>query len=269
MTIPRKKYTIKVKFRAVKLVLDDGLSHKEVIKKIGCAGSTLRKWIIQHEEERQERKTKPASETAEQIEIRKLREIIELNKLDVVSKDVMKSYNFQLVLSGVNIDTPNLEDSLFEAGCDDGLLCSYGQTVYITFTRESPFYESALFSAITDIENSSLNVEVIYVDYDGYAESVHLSDITALSSITHQIMQYSKDVVRGNNSFPLSIERVKEKHQVKRWEDDSSTVAVQVKKEVKLEDKKVITDIFNEALKIRNSNPRVKKLLSKLCDSSL
>jgi len=265
MTIPRKKYTTKVKLRAVKLVLDDGLSHKEVIKKIGCAESTLKKWIIQHEEQSQERNTK----TAEQIEIRKLQEIIELKKLDVVSKDVMKSYNFQMVLAGVNIDTPNLADSLFEAGCDDGLLCSYGQTVYITFTRESPFYESALFSAIIDIENSSLNVEVIYVDYDGYAESVHLSDITALSSITHQIMQYSKDVVRGNNIFPLSIERVKEKHQVRKWEDVSQTLAIQVKKEVELEDKKVITDIFNEALKIRSSNPRVKSLLSKLCDSTL
>jgi len=269
MTIPSKKYTAKSKLKAVKLVLNDGLSPTEVTKRIGCGKSTLREWIRQYKEEQLEIKPKSTVMTAEQIEIIELKKLIELNKLDSVTKRILKTYSFQLVLSGVNMHTPNLEDSLFEAGCDDGLLCSYNQTVYITFMRESSSFEGAVLSAIHNIESCSLNVEVIYVDYDGYADSVHLSDIATLSDTSRHIVQYYKDSTKERRGFFMSIERVLEKHQVWELDDVSPTLAVQGKIEVELADKIVITKALNEALEIRRLKPRVKNLLSKLCDSTV
>jgi transposase-like protein len=269
MTIPRKKYTTKSKLRAVKLVVDDGFTLKDAAKKTGCAISTLKKWIKLLKEEQLGIKPESTLMTAEQLEIIQLKKFIELNKLDSVTKEVLKTYSFQLVLSGVNIHTPNLEDSLFEAGCDDGLLCSYNQTVYITFMRESSSFEDAVLSAINNIESCSLNVEVIYVDYDGYADSVHLSDIATLSDISRHIVQYYKDSTKEKRGFLMSIERVLEKHQVWKLDDVSPTLAVQGKIEVELADKIVITKALNEALEIRSSKPQVKNLLSKLSDSTV
>ena len=67
-----------------------------------------------------------------------------------------KTYQFSLILSGVDIDTPNLEDSLFEAGCDDALINSSSRTVYLDFDRESESLESAIISAIKVCQVASL-----------------------------------------------------------------------------------------------------------------
>jgi len=269
MTIPSKKYTAKTKLRAVKLALDDGLHPTEVTKKIGCGKSTLREWIRQYKEGQTEIKSKPINMTAEQIEIRKLKEIIELNNLDVVAKGVKKNYNFQLVLSGINIHTSELADSRFEAGCGDGLLCSYNQTVYIEFTRESSSYEDAVLTAINNIESCHLNIEVIYVDYDGYSDSAYVSDLTILSDISRHTLQCYKDYINGKKGIPKSIERIHEKHQLCGEDCVTATLAEQETIAVETTDKRVITKAFNEALEIKNSKPRLKKILSKLCDSTV
>lgn len=110
MTIPRKKYTTNSKFRAAKLVVDDGFTQKYVAKKTGCAISTLKKWMTLLKEERQKIKPNATAMNTEQ------------NKLDSITKVVMKNYRFTLRLSGINIHTPNLEDWLFKVGC--GVSCN-------------------------------------------------------------------------------------------------------------------------------------------------
>ena len=93
----------------------------------------------------------------------------------------MNTYEFSVVLSGVNENTPNLEDALFEAGCGDGLICFYNDTVYIDFTRTSPSYKDAVLSAIKDIESAGLGARVVSVDA---GDLVGITEIASLSDIS-------------------------------------------------------------------------------------
>ena len=49
----------------------------------------------------------------------------------------MNTYHFTVVVRDARSDLADLEDSFFEAGCDDALLCTYNDTVYLEFDREA------------------------------------------------------------------------------------------------------------------------------------
>ncbi|WP_019029646.1 helix-turn-helix domain-containing protein [Colwellia piezophila] len=257
MTIPRKKYTTKSKLRAAKLVVDDGFTQKDAAKKTGCAISTLKKWIKRLKEERQEIKPNATPMKTEH------------NKLNYITKVVMKNYRFTLRLSGINIHTPNLEDWLFKAGCGDGVLSSFLRQVDITFIRESPSLESAVLAAINSIESSSLNIKVISIRN---VDSIHLSDIAPLSEMVH----YFASGARRRNRFPMSVEEVQKMHQLSQLGEGLCSFDEPEKTEIELAVTEalhasmvIITKALNEALKIKNSKPRVKNLLNKLCDSTV
>ena len=67
----------------------------------------------------------------------------------------MKEYDFSLV---ANCEQPidedvilQLADALYEAGCDDSTVMSKGNTILVEFDREAKDYESAVVSAIQDL----------------------------------------------------------------------------------------------------------------------
>lgn len=76
----------------------------------------------------------------------------------------MQTYKFSLALENVSIDTPELENKLFEAGCDDSLICAYDKAVHVEFDRESDSLENAILSAIHDIESAGIGAIVKSVD---------------------------------------------------------------------------------------------------------
>lgn len=126
----------------------------------------------------------------------------------------MKTYEFSLVLKNISINTPDLEDKLFESGCDDSLICAYGETVYLEFDRESDSFESAVLSAISDVESSGLGALVKSVDAGDY---VGISDIAALSSSSKQAIALLKDGKRGPGQFPNPVQRLTGKQPLWRW----------------------------------------------------
>jgi hypothetical protein len=75
----------------------------------------------------------------------------------------MKTYQFTLVLKNVNENTKELEDSLFEVGCDDALINFKNGAVYLEFDREASSLEEAVISAIKDVQSSSIDSEVVSV----------------------------------------------------------------------------------------------------------
>ncbi|MEX5538901.1 hypothetical protein ABFV54_27725, partial [Pseudomonas syringae] len=62
----------------------------------------------------------------------------------------MDMYHFTIVIRDARYQLSDLEDRLFEAGCDDALLCSYNDTVYLEFDREAESAEIAIKSALQD-----------------------------------------------------------------------------------------------------------------------
>ena len=173
----------------------------------------------------------------------------------------MNTYEFSLVLSGVNENTPDLEDTLFEAGCDDGLVCIYNNTVYIDFMREANSYKEAVLSAIKNIESSSLNAKVISVDA---GDLVGITDIAELSDISKKTISAYKDGKRGPGNFPNPLQRLKDTSPLWRWSDVASWLADNGKVNIELAQNALITDAFNQALSQRTAQPVVKELVNEL-----
>jgi len=94
--------------------------------------------------------------------------VTDMSKLRKNPKCANKYYQFILVLGNVKEATPNLEDSLFEAGCDDALINFRNGMVNLDFDREAHSREEAVLSAIKSVESSSVRAVVVSV---GQAES--------------------------------------------------------------------------------------------------
>ncbi|MCS6175377.1 hypothetical protein [Shewanella baltica] len=160
----------------------------------------------------------------------------------------MKTFSFSLVLDGVNSNTPHLEDALFEAGCDDALVCFYGNTVYLEFDREAESFHSAILSAIKAIENSGIGAKVISVDAGDY---VGISDISTLSSITKQSIALLKDGKRGAGNFPNPVLRLTSQQPLWRWGDVANWLANNHKIDNELARNAETVEAFNLALELR------------------
>lgn len=66
----------------------------------------------------------------------------------------MPTYSFTLQLESVSNITDKLEDDLYELGCDDALISSIGDRVYLDFDREAPSLDSAVASAVVALNSS-------------------------------------------------------------------------------------------------------------------
>ena len=73
----------------------------------------------------------------------------------------MNTYHFTIVIRDARTDMPDLEDRLFTAVCDDALVCSHNQTVYLEFDREADSAETAIRSELENIRAAGFNDPVI------------------------------------------------------------------------------------------------------------
>jgi hypothetical protein len=73
-------------------------------------------------------------------------------------------HNFVLVLSGVTEPDSQLEDGLFEAGCDDAVLAFRRGVGYLEFDRRAPSLDAAILSAVRDVERADGRLTVVSVE---------------------------------------------------------------------------------------------------------
>jgi hypothetical protein len=70
----------------------------------------------------------------------------------------MKTYEFTLVLAGIQVMTEDIANDLFEAGCSDGSPFSGEGIAAIGFDRQAPSLEDAINSAVANVEQAGLSV---------------------------------------------------------------------------------------------------------------
>lgn len=70
----------------------------------------------------------------------------------------MPTFEFQVVLNGVDEMTDEIADLLYEAGCDDGSPFSSEGIAAVGFSREAPTIEEAVRSAIADVNKAGFTV---------------------------------------------------------------------------------------------------------------
>ena len=130
-------------------------------------------------------------------------------------KKNLQSYSFTLVLKNVNQQTPHLEDSLYESGCDDALINFRDNTVYLDFDREADSLENAVISAIQSVESSTVGAEVTAVTPE---DLVSESDIAKrLNKKRQMVSLWVKGERRASHPFPHPVMKLADRSPFWRW----------------------------------------------------
>jgi hypothetical protein len=129
-------------------------------------------------------------------------------------KAKLNLHHFVLILDGVNENTPNLEDALFESGCDDGLINIRNNTVYIDFDRIAENLEEAIISAINDVEMAGINAKVVSVEP---STIVTISEIAHRCHLSRQAISLLVNEQRGDGTFPSPIGHVDKRSAFWKW----------------------------------------------------
>ncbi len=112
----------------------------------------------------------------------------------------MNTYHFTIVIRDARTDTPGLEDRLFTAGCDDALVCSCNQTVYLEFDREAESAEAALRSALDNIRAAGFSDPVIQE-----AGVSTLAEMAERAGVTRAALSLYAKNKRGDGHFPAPM----------------------------------------------------------------
>ena len=83
-------------------------------------------------------------------------------------RNQMKTYWFEVFLSGIDEMTDEIADALFEVGCD-GTPGSREGHAQVCFAREADSLESAICSALDEIKKAGFNFSKVEID----PESLH------------------------------------------------------------------------------------------------
>ena len=67
-----------------------------------------------------------------------------------------QEHDFALVLDGITDLTTQMEDALYEAGCDDATICVRAGRVFLTFSRSAPTMKEAILSAIRNVQEANI-----------------------------------------------------------------------------------------------------------------
>lgn len=82
-------------------------------------------------------------------------------------------YEFTLQLIGYSQITDEIEDDVFSSGCDDALLNSIDNKVYLDFSKEAESYQEAVNSAKSVLNSAGYEVVLIDEKNQGMMSATH------------------------------------------------------------------------------------------------
>jgi hypothetical protein len=96
----------------------------------------------------------------------------------------VQEFDFTLILSGISELTDEVENAVYEAGCDDATLSICDGVVYLDFTRESSSLKEAITTAISDVHKTKYRV--VRVDSEAYqtVTQINADLLAAVATIT-------------------------------------------------------------------------------------
>jgi hypothetical protein len=80
----------------------------------------------------------------------------------------IKNFEFTIYIKNLKASHHCVEDRLFEAGCDDALLCSINNNLYLEFDRKAVSLDLAIHKALKDIETAGCQSIQIHVNNEPY-----------------------------------------------------------------------------------------------------
>lgn len=128
-----------------------------------------------------------------------------------------KNYQFTLVLKDVDENTSELEDSLYETGCDDALINYKNGTVYLDFDRKAYTLEDAVVSAIKEVESSSVGAVVANVAPE---DLVTETEVAKRLHVKRQAVSlWIKGERRASKNFPKPIMKLSNRSPLWKWRE--------------------------------------------------
>jgi len=126
-------------------------------------------------------------------------------------------FQFTLILKNVDEQTPMLEDSLYEAGCDDALINFRSGTVYLDFDREASSFKEAVMSAIKQVESTLLGITVAGVAPENLVTE---SEVAKRLSMKRQAVSlWIKGQRRTATPFPSPKLKLASKSPLWKWSE--------------------------------------------------
>jgi len=170
----------------------------------------------------------------------------------------MNVHEFTLVIETQAELDDGLEDALFKAECDDATLSFRKGIAYLDFDREAEDLESAVISAIQQVEQTELNLWVKRVEPSDLVTS---AEIARRLGRTRQSIQQLISGVRGEGDFPLPVAGVTAKTMLWSWKEVTGWFLKNGKiKDRAVYEKAVTLKQINESLESRKSEMHLKNI---------
>jgi hypothetical protein len=123
-------------------------------------------------------------------------------------------HRFTLVLLSPRVVSPEFENAVFEAGCDDATIGCRTGIVYLEFDRDAPSVLDAILAAIDEVQ-SIQGASVAHVEPD---DLVTASEIARRTGRTRESVRLLIEGARGPGGFPTPVSGARGKSaRVWRW----------------------------------------------------
>ena len=113
----------------------------------------------------------------------------------------MPVFTFTVIVEGPDVQSAEIVDALFKAGCDDALVGISDGLRYLDFDREAASLEEAVLSAVADVESVDGLTVVRLAD----AGLVSMADIAARTGRTRESVRLLVVGERGPGGFPPPV----------------------------------------------------------------
>lgn len=163
----------------------------------------------------------------------------------------MKTYDFSVVARSprkLNSDELcDMANELFGAGAEDCTISAKGNSVIISFGRESESYKEAVMSAIKQIKK---NTDLLIKSVDA-GQFVGLSDAAELSNLTRSALSKFSTGERGDGLFPTPYLRVSGKAPLYDWDEIAEWLETKGLVDTEVVENARFTRWINTALRLR------------------
>lgn len=112
----------------------------------------------------------------------------------------MNTYHFTIIVRDANAFDDNLDDILFEVGCDDALVCRLDNVVYLEFDRQADTAQIAITSAFDNLNQAGFYDLIL--QEQGVSSLAEMAKRLGVSRTT--LSNYAHDK-RGNGNFPKPV----------------------------------------------------------------
>ena len=126
---------------------------------------------------------------------------------------------FSLILGGATGPAIEIEDALFEAGCDDALLGTRDGVMFLDFERASKSLMEAVLSAVADVQRAKIGLWVARVEPDDLVSAAEIARRVQRSRESIRQLMHGE---RGPGEFPPPMANLTRRSPIWRWTEVAS-----------------------------------------------